>query len=342
MICVTESAVLSGIESVPIMTRKSALAAMILGGLSSICAGQTPQEYLADARQQADIFREASGPFQMDVNFVAQLNIPAPGHLSLKWNGKDEWRSSVSIAGYQEIVVRRGDTAYTARNTGFTPLPVQQLLDLLRFAARLDELTAKKLEVRGTGDAELACIKADAEKHKQAHYEMCFDPASHDLASLSWERLPDHRFQEFYSDYLDFQGRRYPRRLSLVVNGTRAVSATVVKLAADPFDQAWLTPPQGAFERRNCLGLKQPVALKIEQPQYPPSAKANGIMGDTTVSLTVEADGSIGDVELVGRAAHTMDNATLEAVKKWKFKPAMCGAEPVVADVQVTVSFRLH
>jgi outer membrane biosynthesis protein TonB len=37
-----------------------------------------------------------------------------------------------------------------------------------------------------------------------------------------------------------------------------------------------------------------------------------------------------------------MDDATLETLKRWKFKPAMCGAEPVVADIQVVVSFRLH
>jgi hypothetical protein len=28
-------------------------------------------------------------------------------------------------------------------------------------------------------------------------------------------------------------------------------------------------------------------------------------------------------------------------LKDWKFKPAMCGAEPVVTDIQVVVDFRL-
>jgi outer membrane biosynthesis protein TonB len=37
-----------------------------------------------------------------------------------------------------------------------------------------------------------------------------------------------------------------------------------------------------------------------------------------------------------------MDASTLDTLKKWKFKPATCGLEPVVSDVEVIVSFRLR
>ena len=57
--------------------------------------------------------------------------------------------------------------------------------------------------------------------------------------------------------------------------------------------------------------------------------------------MTVLADGSVTDIRLVGRAARAMDQAVLEALKGWKFKPAMCGAEPVVSDITVVVSFRM-
>jgi periplasmic protein TonB len=84
------------------------------------------------------------------------------------------------------------------------------------------------------------------------------------------------------------------------------------------------------------------VPLKTPDPQYPKSASENGMMGDTTVSMTVLADGSVTDIQLVGRATHSMDDATLKTLKGWKFKPAMCGTEPVVTDIDVVVSFRLE
>ena len=65
-------------------------------------------------------------------------------------------------------------------------------------------------------------------------------------------------------------------------------------------------------------------------------------MGDTTVSMTVLSDGSVADIQLLGRATHSMDQATLQTLKTWKFKPAMCGTEPVVSDIEVVVSFRLE
>ena len=66
------------------------------------------------------------------------------------------------------------------------------------------------------------------------------------------------------------------------------------------------------------------------------------MMGDTIVSMAVLADGSVGDIQLIGSATHSMDDATLQTLKGWKFKPATCGAEPVVSDIEVVVSFRLR
>jgi protein TonB len=75
---------------------------------------------------------------------------------------------------------------------------------------------------------------------------------------------------------------------------------------------------------------------------YPTSASQNRLMGDTMVSITVLTDGSVGDIHLLGSATQSMDDATLQTLKGWRFKPAMCGSEPVVSDIDVVVSFRLR
>jgi periplasmic protein TonB len=82
--------------------------------------------------------------------------------------------------------------------------------------------------------------------------------------------------------------------------------------------------------------------VKTPEPEYPRSNRENRLIGDTTVAMTVMADGSVDNIQLIGRSTPDMDNATLQTLKGWKFKPAMCGSEPVVSDIEVVVSFRSY
>jgi len=65
-------------------------------------------------------------------------------------------------------------------------------------------------------------------------------------------------------------------------------------------------------------------------------------MGDSAIEMTVMTDGSVTNIHLIGTSTHSMDDVTLQTLKAWKFKPAMCGSEPVISDIQVVVSFRLR
>jgi TonB family protein len=125
-------------------------------------------------------------------------------------------------------------------------------------------------------------------------------------------------------------------------NGIKAVTAHVVHLSTVPFDEGLLVPPRGAIERRQCPGIQHAVPVKTPDPSYPKSASENRLIGDTTVSMTVLADGSVGEIQLIGSGGRSMDDMTLKTLQSWKFKPAMCGAEPVVSEIEVIVSFRLQ
>jgi protein TonB len=88
--------------------------------------------------------------------------------------------------------------------------------------------------------------------------------------------------------------------------------------------------------------MTYPEAIKQPDPAYPRSASQNRMGGTSIVALTVLPDGSVDDVQLIGRAGHDMDQVTQEIVKTWKFKPAMCGNEPVAYDISVEVAFRMR
>ena len=132
---------------------------------------------------------------------------------------------------------------------------------------------------------------------------------------------------------------RYPRRLKLSLNGSVLVDAQVVSLEAVSFDESLFTAPPGAIVRRQCENMVHPVAIRQPEPRYPASAAQNRIGGMVIVSLTVQPDGSVSNVQYLERAGHEMDEVTKEIVETWKFKPAMCGSEAVASDIRVEMNF---
>src|SRR5690348_1166949 len=76
----------------PTMRRIILIAACLLG--SSPLFGVTDpatQQVLTKSLEQASLFHQQAKPFQLDVDFSAQLAVPTEGHLTLKWEAKDRW-----------------------------------------------------------------------------------------------------------------------------------------------------------------------------------------------------------------------------------------------------------
>lgn len=325
--------------------KKLALAtALFLCSLSRLLGATDPaaQQLLITAKQQASLFHDQASPFQIDVDFVVQIKAPTQGHLTLKWGAKDCWWRKIVMDRFEQIEIRNDDRLYTSRNIAITPIRIGELISLLQFAEGSAGLLVKKQKKRVENGVEITCLQVEQENVKAKPHEVCVNSASNEILRDEWQEPPDERRKEQYSDYIDFGGHHYPRKLQLIVNGSVVITANVQNLTTTVFDQALLLPPKGAIERRQCSDMKHAVPMKTPDPRYPESASQNKLMGDTTVAMTVLTDGSVTDIRLIGTATRSMDDATLQTLKGWKFKPAMCGSEPVVSDIEVVVSFRLQ
>ncbi|MBV9572420.1 MAG: energy transducer TonB [Acidobacteriales bacterium] len=318
------------------------LTAFLLAASSLLAGSGNPdaQQLLIAAKQQASLFQDHS-PLQLDVDFVAQVNVPEPGHLTLKWESTERWWRRIVMANFEQIEVHNGDRLYTSRNAGFTPLRLRELISLLQFSEVSERQISKKQRQRVEGGVGLTCLQVQPQESGE-HHEVCLNSATHEIVSDEWQRSPDEKRREQYSDYFDFRGHRYPRSLQLLVNGSKVITANVTNLASADFDQALLVPPKGAIERRRCKDMKRAAPIRTPDPLYPKSASQNRSIGDTTVAMTVLTDGSVTDIQLIGSSTRAMDDATLQTLKSWRFKPAMCGNEPVVSDIEVVVSFRMR
>jgi TonB family protein len=90
-------------------------------------------------------------------------------------------------------------------------------------------------------------------------------------------------------------------------------------------------------------GLARPLGGYQVKPRYPESARRAGAQGVTTLRVHVLENGRVNEV-LVEQSAgfRDLDQAAMEAVKKWLFEPARRGKDPVSVWVMLPVKFELR
>jgi protein TonB len=78
------------------------------------------------------------------------------------------------------------------------------------------------------------------------------------------------------------------------------------------------------------------------RPEYPRLAREAGWEGTVVLLVEVMPDGKAGTVALHKSSGHSvLDDAAVEAVQGWRFKPAMYGNFPIMSVVQLPVRFDL-
>ncbi len=83
--------------------------------------------------------------------------------------------------------------------------------------------------------------------------------------------------------------------------------------------------------------------LNNPAPNYPSLSRRLGEQGRVLLRVQVMEDGTAGSVELqTGSGSTRLDQAALEAVKKWRFIPAKRGEQPISASVVVPLRFSIE
>jgi periplasmic protein TonB len=90
-------------------------------------------------------------------------------------------------------------------------------------------------------------------------------------------------------------------------------------------------------------GVSAPVALNSVEAEFSDEARRSKYQGVCVIRLIVDKDGNPQDPKVVRALGMGLDEKAIEAVKKYKFKPAMKdGHIPVPVMIDVEVNFRLY
>ncbi|HEY3348611.1 MAG TPA: energy transducer TonB [Thermoanaerobaculia bacterium] len=106
------------------------------------------------------------------------------------------------------------------------------------------------------------------------------------------------------------------------------------------------TPAPGAAQAAPLTALPEgselPVLITRADPKYPEAARKLKLGGDVVLRVVVEANGSIGRIEVVTGAPFGMTEAATDAVRKWTYRPARVNGQVVAVWKVIRVKFALH
>jgi len=89
-------------------------------------------------------------------------------------------------------------------------------------------------------------------------------------------------------------------------------------------------------------GITPPRPTYSPQPEYSEEARRRKVQGTVVLAIVVTSAGDVAQIRVTHGRGYGLDEKAIEAVREWKFRPAMKDGAPVSVDVAVEVSFHLY
>jgi periplasmic protein TonB len=89
-------------------------------------------------------------------------------------------------------------------------------------------------------------------------------------------------------------------------------------------------------------GISAPQAITAPDPEYTEEARRAKTQGTCVLWLIVDSTGKPRDIKVVRGLGQGLDAKALEAVRQWRFEPAMKDGKPVDVQISVEVVFHLY
>jgi len=85
--------------------------------------------------------------------------------------------------------------------------------------------------------------------------------------------------------------------------------------------------------------IEPPIKMNDVKPVYPAIAQNAGVTGAVIIEATVGADGRVIDAKVL-RSIPLLDQAALDAVRQWEYKPTLLNGVAVPVIMTVTINFK--
>jgi len=105
---------------------------------------------------------------------------------------------------------------------------------------------------------------------------------------------------------------------------------------------ATATAPDTNVPKENSDGVRAPVPIYTPEAPSTDSARKAKFTGNVDISCIVGKDGRVSSVQVLQDPGYGLAKKAVEAIKQYKFKPAMKDGKPVAVRIIVQVGFTLY
>ncbi len=307
--------------------------------------GEEGRLLLDRAVQLSDIRAAGAWSFRLKVSFrVINENATTEGMYLETWLSPGQWRSETTLGEQHRIVVANERDRWTEGGIPQSMTGIGELgFPMNRFRGAPEFWKADKLEDRDVRSSPTRCIETRPST-SGSRSALCF---SKDKGLLVAKAVPTEIRDKIvesvceYRDYQEFGAKVFPRHI-LCFDARRPVfEESVVELSVEHSpDSALFTPPVGATKSANCQGItKPPTPMYAPDPELP---RQETPKNPVDIDVLVQADGKVGDLKVARSVDEAFDKAALNAVQKWRFKPATCDGVAIPMHISVAVDFRFY
>ena len=86
--------------------------------------------------------------------------------------------------------------------------------------------------------------------------------------------------------------------------------------------------------------IATPIKIRDVKPVYPADALAAGVQGVVIIEATVDASGAVSSAHVI-RGQPMLDQAALDAVRQWRYRPTMLNGSSVPVIMTMAVNFSM-
>jgi TonB family protein len=247
---------------------------------------------------------------------------------------------------YKELNIVVGNKLYVVRNAPARAPELGELFDMHKpwraYRPPPDKLGQPfTLDLQGI-KANCVALELEYEAHRY-----CFDPSTKVLIENAWTKAKkpkDSTAQMQYVDYRQIEGRYFPSAIRYF-SPKKAVhehgpELENIQVTPAQLNSALFSIPVNSREFETCEDMQEPRLTKKEEPYYPEMAKLAQVQGVIYIAVVIGNEGKLEDVRPIS-GPPILAQGALDAIKKWRYSPAMCGNKPVAVEKEIRVEFRI-
>lgn len=291
------------------------------------------------AEEVSKLDPQKMGPYHEEATFTLYglANGDLKGKYHKEFADQNDWIEEFRAGDYQKISIHKGKDLYKHENSEFTPRSIQLLSEALagRSTQYFQNEVVRKVKTDAIGGANAICVYSEVPKSLVEKRVIC---VSQPDGALLKETFMQHT--TLRSQYEPFEGKLVPTHVEVEESGRKKVEAEIVFREDPALAGASIQVPAGLTAE----GCGETVPPKVESkpdPVVPDGYRHKGLDATVTLGIVVGTDGRVKSSVVTESAGSAFDHNAQEAVRSWRFKPALCDGVPKQVKVYVEVNFQV-